>query len=80
MQTSNECTIVNTMADIRGTWGILFGSLPVPTDGQIARWILQHGTDAVRSAVARAGRKYESLGGHMTAEHIGRYISAILSR
>lgn len=76
MQTSIETTV----ADIKGAWGLLFGSIPAPSDNQLAVWVLRHGPDAVKESVARAGRKYEKLNGQMDAEYIGKYISAVLSK
>ncbi len=73
-------SIENTVSEIKGAWGLLFGGVPAPSDNQLAVWVLRHGPSAVKESVARAGKKYEQLNGKMNAEYIGKYISAVLSK
>ncbi len=70
--------IENTVAEIKGAWSLLFGSIPAPSDSQLAVWVLWFGPNAVKASIARAGRKFEKLNGGMDADYISKYISAVL--
>jgi hypothetical protein len=72
--------IEETVKDVKGTWGLMFGTVPVPTDQQLGIWILRFGSDAVKNSVARAARKYERLSGKMDPDQISKYITAVLSK
>jgi hypothetical protein len=72
--------IETNVLEIKGAWGLLFGSIPAPSDNQLAVWVLRFGPDAVKEAIARAGRKYDKLNGGMDADYISRYIAAVLGK
>lgn len=77
MQTSTKSPIETTITEIKQAWSLLFGSMPTPTDNQLAAWILQYGSDAVKQSVTRAARKYERLNRQMSAEDMYKYLAAV---
>jgi hypothetical protein len=73
-------SIETNVSELKGAWGLLFGSIPAPSDNQLAVWVLCFGPNAVKESIARAGRKYEKLNGGMDADYISKYISAVLGK
>jgi hypothetical protein len=71
-------TIEQTVTEIREAWSLLFGDTPVPTDNEIATWVLRYGRGIAKEAVSAAGIKFRKLDGQMSGEYIGRFISSVM--
>lgn len=69
-----------TVNEIREAWSLLFGDTPVPTDNEIATWVLRYGRDITKEAVSAAGIKFRKLDGKMDANYLGRFISSVMGR
>ena len=69
--------VEKAVAEIQGSWCLLFANIPALTDRHIAFLILAYGETAVRRAIVKTVRKYDELG-TMTEEHLKKYLRAVL--
>ena len=73
-------TMQSTIAELQELWGIMFGETPAPSEQQFAIWITRYGNETVREGLAQAAIEYQRLNGDMSAEHIAKFTSAVMSR
>jgi hypothetical protein len=64
------------VAAIRSLWATLF-NVEVPSDFQIRVWLSSHSLCTVVLALQQAGRKYVTLKGDMSLDHLVRHISKV---
>ena len=70
--------VEKAVAEIQGTWVVLFRDIPTLTDRHIAFLILAFSEAAVRRAIVKTVRKYDDLKGTMSEEHLKAYLRSVL--
>jgi len=61
-------------------WGTLFPRKPLPSDSEIALWLLQHGFKTVHLALVELGEKFHREGGNMTPIWMVRFFCTVANR
>ena len=51
-------TIESSVRELQSAWSMLFPAIPGPDSRQWAVWILSHGDDIVRQAIAKLAGRY----------------------